>query len=589
LSSGKPLTFLDHRLVCGDSLLGASPIDIVRQPPGGRVQRPPRQDPLFQDADLESSLAEAVGQRRWMAEAPDDSVDVVREKEQRLEALNDADCWRAIADLWCACWMWPEPTSAPNSAAFAALVDEIRQGHAALPKPLSAALRTRAAGIARERRFFHWVLQFPEAYFDDAGKALANPGFDAVLGNPPWDMLEARSAEKSFLRNAGIYRHQAAGRVNRYQLFVERALMLARCGGRVGLILPSGFATDHTAASLRRRMLTSADIDAITMFDNRKAIFPIHRSLRFMIATATVGSKTRRIACAFGMTDSSCLEEIPDSGDVSGKPTHPIAITPDLLECVSGASLAIPNLRTTADIRVLERIVARIPCLGAKEGWNVTFGRELNATDDREHFFIGRSGLPVIEGKHIEPFRARVSESKLRISRNAAAHLLDAQRTFLRPRLAYRDVASPTNRLTLIAAIVPPGVVTTHSLFCLKTRLPRDRQTFLCGMLNSFVANYLIRLVTTTHLGSSTVEQLRVPIVPDDSELFSEVVALARALETAPSDAKGARLQALAAQGYQIGAADFEHILGTFPLVPANQRAAALQTFVTLEGTSWSA
>ena len=76
----------------------------------------------------------------------------------------------------------------------------------------------------------------------------------------------------------------------------------------------------------------------------------------------------------------------------------------------------------------------------------------------------------------------------------------------MRPRLAYRDVASSTNRLSLIAAILPAGVVTTHSLFCLKTRLSGDNQAFLCGMLNSFVANYLVRQVMTTHLGSTTVE-----------------------------------------------------------------------------------
>ena len=58
-------------------------------------------------------------------------------------------------------------------------------------------------------------------------------------------------------------------------------------------------------------------------------------------------------------------------------------------------------------------------------------------------------------------------------------------------RLAYRDIASATNRLTLIAAIVPARAVTTHTLFCLKTPLPLDAQQVLCALLNSFVANYL--------------------------------------------------------------------------------------------------
>ena len=139
----------------------------------------------------------------------------------------------------------------------------------------------------------------------------------------------------------------------------------------------------------------------------------------------------------------------------------------------------------------------------------------------------------------------------------------------MRPRLAYRDVASSTNRLSLIAAILPAGVVTTHSLFCLKTRLSSDNQAFLCGMLNSFVANYLVRRVMTTHLGSATVEGLRVPKPRYDSVGIQERLwsLLARAREAARSEPDHARLQALAARCYGLTVGDFEHVLSTFPLV----------------------
>ena len=91
LSANKPLTFLDHRLVCGDSLLGASPVDIARQPPAaaGRRDASRAHTPLFPDDELEPSLAQAVGQRRWMAETNDETVDVVREKEKRLDSLGN--------------------------------------------------------------------------------------------------------------------------------------------------------------------------------------------------------------------------------------------------------------------------------------------------------------------------------------------------------------------------------------------------------------------------------------------------------------------------------------------------------------------
>ena len=103
--------------------------------------------------------------------------------------------------------------------------------------------------------------------------------------------------------------------------------MLVRRGGRLGLVLPSGFATDHTAAALRRRLLTRSNIDTISGFDNRKAIFPIHRSVRFLICTATAGAPTSHIACRFGIDDPKLLETIPDAGDRPDGPTHPITLT----------------------------------------------------------------------------------------------------------------------------------------------------------------------------------------------------------------------------------------------------------------------
>ena len=117
LSANKPLTFLDHHLVCGNSLIGASPIDIARQPPGVRSRRPPNRTgmPLFSDADLEPSLARAVVERRWLADTRDDTADVVREKERRLDRLRAGARWKSVADLWCACWMWPDPQHGAGS------------------------------------------------------------------------------------------------------------------------------------------------------------------------------------------------------------------------------------------------------------------------------------------------------------------------------------------------------------------------------------------------------------------------------------------------------------------------------------------
>ena len=132
-----------------------------------------------------------------------------------------------------------------------------------------------------------------------------------------------------------------------------------------------------------------------------------------------------------------------------------------------------------------------------------------------------------------------------------ARRLLDPSR-YERPRLAYRDVASATNRLTLIAAVLPAGCVSTHTLFCLRTPLPLAAQHFLCGLFNSFVVNYLVRMRVTTHVTTATVERLPIPPPGYSPSAEREIAALARLLSRRRRSRAWTRLQALAAQLYQL-------------------------------------
>ena len=134
--------------------------------------------------------------------------------------------------------------------------------------------------------------------------------------------------------------------------------------------------------------------------------------------------------------------------------------------------------------------------------------------------------------------------------------------------------------MTLIAAIVPAAAVTTHTIFCM--REPRDESLhwFLCGVFNSFVANYLIRLRGGTHVPAAVIHQLPVPVPPRDSEAFAAIVRLARAAADHPEDGAGAReLQARVTLAYGLDDHDFVHVLATFPLVPEVEREAALSAF----------
>jgi hypothetical protein len=503
--------------------------------------------------------------------------------------------WKRIAHLWCAAWFVDRDRSAP-AAAFGSLSDFVLTGRSDLPRHTASRYLEAADAVAEANRFFHWELEYPEVFFDRDGRRLANAGFDAVIGNPPWDMIRADPGQASrrdeaarvvrFSRDSGVYSAQSDGHANRYQLFLERTMALTRAGGRFGLVLPSGLATDHGCASLRRRLLTACDVDAMVGIDNRRGVFPIHRSVRFLLVTATPGRATSRVACRLALDDPAELERLGDE-PADASDWFRVHLTPATIERVSGPALAIPTLRDTTDLAIVERAAALFPALGSATGWSARFGRELNATDDREAFRpstnspprqLANSVIPVFEGKHVEPFRIAVDDVRHYIHVRDAARLLPDRR-YQRPRLAYRDVASATNRVTLIAAVLPADCVSTHTVFCLRTPLPLRAQYFLCGLFNSLVVNFLVRLRVTTHVTTAVVERLPIPTGESAPAAFREIAALARVLARRDDPEAFACLNARVAELYQLMPQEFEHVLKTFPLIPLEERLRALAIY----------
>ncbi len=516
----------------------------------------------------------------------------MRAKERALTTLHlegaAVERWKDVCDAWCGAWFGVRGRRR-ESMPFGAIADQIL-GRGSLPEHVAAPLLAETRTIAARERFFHWTFEFPEVFHDAAGDPLPAPGFDAIVGNPPWEMLRgdrgdagARETARTeaarltdFARGSGVYSAQGEGHVNLYHLFLERSLDLLRRGGRLGMLLPSGLATDRGAAALRRRLLDRHQIDSLISIENRDRMFPVHRSLRFLLISATAGGRTTELPCRFGVRRPEALEQLPEIGPVP----EAVVLTRALLEQLSGHETSLPDVRSARDVDILHAIAFTTPTLGDPDGWHLHFGRELNATDDRRHFHPGGDGLPVVEGKHLSPFSVDIARTRLRIAPEVAAGLLDSARTFARPRLGYREVASATNRLTLIAAIVPADTVTTHTVFCLKNQVDDELQWYLCGMLNSFVANYLVRLRVTTHVSSGIIDRLPVPLPQRDDARFREVAGLSRTLAAAPLDpANYARLQAVAARVYGLQSSQFDHILSTFPLVEPSVRAAVRSAF----------
>ncbi len=533
------------------------------------------------DRDMQS----VVGSRLSLANTPDDTIEQVRVKERLLSALQQPDnplhAWRSVANLWCAQW-FRRARGHEIPTPFAPLFDELLGRGSTLPRHIAKPLLDDVQAVANRERFFHWQLEFPEVFHEVSGQPSAQPGFDAVVGNPPWEMLRGSrefdddGALTDFSRTSGAYRWQGDGHANLYQIFLERAFMLTRPAGRIAIVLPSGFALDHGCAHLRSALLERSSIDTFVTVENRDALFPIHRGLKFLLLTTTRGGHTTAVPCRSGVRSAAELDSIPDVG---GEGT--VDVPRSVIEKFSGDQLAIPEVRTQRDVAIVARTAFLFSPLSSEDGWNVTFGRELNATDDRQHFvpYPSPGCLPVLEGKQIEPFAAHTDRVRRYIAATTAARLL-GPRGFTRRRLAYRDVAAASNRLTLIAAIVPADVVTTHTLFCIRNASDYRDHLFLCGIFNSFVANYLVRMRVGTHVNTSIIGQLPVPRPPRDSPEFQHIVALVGRVMGRSDAQTASELQASVARLYRLDDVEFRHVLDTFPLVPVDERTAALRALL---------
>jgi len=600
LAADRPLTFLDHHLAVGNSLIGARLSDLTRPPGAAPSPDSTGQRTLFGDLARQAWGRVVVPGRHRLAQDPSNTPSDVRDKERLLDRIGGpqglSSRWSRAADVWCGLALQPGRIS---PGLYADLQQHVAGEPTALPSRDLAPRAEQAIAQARAHAAVHWELLFPEVFLDEDGAPRVDAGFDAVLGNPPWDVMRAdtgdggrRAAARDeaaaalrFVRTSGQYPLHATGHVNQYQLFLERALQALAPRGRFGLVLPAGLQCDVGSAGLRRALLDRCRVDTWMAFDNRRALFPIHRSVRFLLLAGTSGDRTTTVPMMDGGSDVTCLTTLPDDARSRWSGAPGVTISRAFLDRWDPVHLTVPDVVTPLAMAVAARALA-MPRLAAPDGWGVAFGRELNATDDRKDFVArtphtSASLVPVIEGKHVRPFAVDKGAATSALPAARASALLGTRWT--RPRICYRDVASSTNRLTLIAAVLPSGVVSTHTLFCARTAMEAGDTWCLTALLNSLVANYLVRLQMTTHVTTSLMARLPVPRPASGTAPHHALVGCAQELSASASIEASAgtyaRLNALAAALYGLTQAEYAHIVSTFPLLPESVRSRCVEAW----------
>jgi hypothetical protein len=278
VAADKPLSFLDHHLQCGDSLIGARVEDLGEVPPvmlskkvlgerKARYNAGVRQANLF-ETRLTEKLPVVMGRILEITEVESKDYDTVRAKEATDQAVRQLKApFQAVANLWTSAYFGNEFINGEYDEALM----QISQPDALMA--LDA--MQRAQTIADVCRFFHWELAFPEVFYDRHGQSLGDKGgFDGVIGNPPYrtkalgrGQQQAEEAELEFLR----YRYPLSSeyKVNTFAMFQDKGLRLARDGGWVSMILPKTLLTNHFFKKLRTKLLSDSTFESIVDVEKR--------------------------------------------------------------------------------------------------------------------------------------------------------------------------------------------------------------------------------------------------------------------------------------------------------------------------------
>ena len=600
---GAPLGFLDHHLCCGDSLFGSwvkAGIDRAG-------------NPLFLREPIERAT-EAAAPMQEVEKLTDAEIAEAHESAERfIEVEKGTKQLYAFLSLIHAL-DWLNPQEDEDKAALRDFLngqfgDPVEIALGEVPKKRRgvrrlAALLERARILIEEECFLHWQVAFPGVW-SEWEKPEREGGFDAVIGNPPWDRVKLQQVEwfaarrpeiarapraadrkrmiiqleetedplahafteageraitaARMARTCGDYPLLSGGDLNLYSLFVERAMSLVKPDGMVGLLTPSGIASDKTAARFFKGVATEGRLKALYDFENKKVFFPhVHASFKFCVFVASPSQVKESANCSFYLHN---LAELKDS-------ERRFSMSAGDFARVNPNTGTAPIFRTRRDAELTKAIYGRLPVLVNRssgrevKAWPVKYSTMFHMAND-SGFFRTREELeenegawlvdsnhyrseagdwvPLYEGKMVQAFDHRAADVTVQdenLFRPGQQESLTARNKqdfgrFPRPRyyvqvnsgrwhwsdswaISFKDITAATNMRTMIAAIIP-RVGAGHTLPLLPIDAnTTDRMTLasrIVANLNALSFDFVARQkVPTTHFTWYVLEQL--PVVP---------------------------------------------------------------------------
>ena len=446
---GAPLSFLDHHLRCGDSLVGLRVRDATDELH--------RLGGMFAGSAIAGAEATTEGMQR-IEEMSDADVAEVEASAALFDGVEETTAdLRGLLDFLCG-WRWLTAgmKNSKRDTFEDPLIATLGQHPAKAYELLAhgpeddarfAELWHTARTIANEEGFLHWEVAFPGVWhqWQDSHP---QGGFDAIIGNPPWDRIKLQEVEwfasrapelalaptaaarregiqrlrdqgsplaaefdaakeradklGHLVRASGDYPLLGGGDINLYSLFVERAMSLIKPDGFVGLLTPSGIYADKTAARFFKSVSTKGRVGGLFDFENKKIFFKdVHASFKF--CALILGGEERRFdqtECAFFLRDTKTIHD----------KDRCFPLTPDDFARVNPNTGTAPVFRRRRDAEITRRIYEQHPVLvdrsdgEEKRVWPVRYATMFHMAND-SHLFrtaeqLNAEGFYPVEGNH---------------------------------------------------------------------------------------------------------------------------------------------------------------------------------------------
>lgn len=462
-------------------------------------------------------------------------------------------------------------------------------------------------------------------------KALAPEGFDLVVANPPWEKVklsrheyikangnsrhygsgykkdtllgyEAAKSEKAELAVRLVERFPALanGEPDLYVAFAELLLQLTRPNGAGALLVPAGLIRSLNTHFLRQELISSTQDLAFTVMENRARHFAIDTRFKFLLVnyvkSSAAGNGSKIIGISHATADG---EKVVTAKPVKLKATELEKLRPDL---------TLPEVRTAAEWRLFKKMQFNGVSPRRKESsWCPDFCREVDMTHGRPHFRSSSDGksLPLIEGRMVQPHRigckSYVSgEGRSALWRNLApgtsaiapqfwmprnALSAEALRRSKTPRAGFCDITGQTNERSMMAALIPQGVVCGNKVPTVTfPNDPSEERVFLwLSIVNSLPFDWLLRRVVTTTVNYFVLLSVWLPDIETESLPGRRLVEISRKLADLDKGSQRsfdacwriaelkAEADVLVATAYGCTEADIRLMLQDFPLLDRGQ------------------